>query len=368
MKDGVVMKKMVKKLTAAVVGLACIPVTALNASGIEHLPATWNAFEGAHLITDDGYVQLFVEESNLGNSVVYYVTPRMNYITIVIRDDLDVSTAVDRVANALDIYFPGIKDAKKNDNYYKLNNDGYNVQLIHKGGDDSGLLDLYVSPKYLEQDGIPETLESSIRTALASHGLISEFYGFGETAQYVTGSLYNNILEECFSYYQVDADKDDPDALLSGEKYWKDIPTDWDAVISYLAEHYPSYTVEQYEKYNATKDETYIRYRINGIENLTLYEKLDFAEELRVKFHVTNGYCYSLDPVLPNSTTGHNALEQPGDTNLDCEVDILDVIAANKHILGIGTLDKTGLKNADMDGNGTADSEDSLAILKKVLQ
>ena len=60
-------------------------------------------------------------------------------------------------------------------------------------------------------------------------------------------------------------------------------------------------------------------------------------------------------------------MERPGDTNLDCEVDILDVIAANKHILGVGTLDKTGLKNADMDGNGTADSADSLAILKAAL-
>lgn len=60
-------------------------------------------------------------------------------------------------------------------------------------------------------------------------------------------------------------------------------------------------------------------------------------------------------------------MERPGDTNLDGEVDILDVIAANKHILGVGTLDKTGLKNADMDGNGMADSEDALAILKEVI-
>lgn len=60
-------------------------------------------------------------------------------------------------------------------------------------------------------------------------------------------------------------------------------------------------------------------------------------------------------------------MECPGDTNLDCEVDILDVIATNKHILGVGTLDKTGVKNADMDGNGTADSADSLAILKAAL-
>ena len=60
-------------------------------------------------------------------------------------------------------------------------------------------------------------------------------------------------------------------------------------------------------------------------------------------------------------------MKHPGDANLDCEVDILDVIAANKNILGVGILDNTGLKNADMDGNGTADSADSLAILKAVL-
>jgi hypothetical protein len=60
-------------------------------------------------------------------------------------------------------------------------------------------------------------------------------------------------------------------------------------------------------------------------------------------------------------------MERPGDANLDCEVDILDVIAANKHILGVGTLDKTGVKNVDMNGNSTADSEDSLTILKAAL-
>ena len=56
-----------------------------------------------------------------------------------------------------------------------------------------------------------------------------------------------------------------------------------------------------------------------------------------------------------------------GDVNADLDVDILDVIALNKHILGVGTLDKTGLQNADMDGNGIVDSADPLALLKTVL-
>ena len=47
-------------------------------------------------------------------------------------------------------------------------------------------------------------------------------------------------------------------------------------------------------------------------------------------------------------------MKYPDSANHGCEV----------HIFGVGTLDKTGVKNVDMNGNGTADSEDSLAILK----
>ena len=368
MKAGVSMKKMMQKLTAAMLTLACVPVTGMTAQALAHPAATWDAFENLHLVKDDGYTQLYVSGGVNGNGTVYYVTPRMNEIFFSLRENLDRDTTADMVAEVLDVYFPGFKDAKKNENYYELKQDGYMVQLFHEGNDESRLYGVCVGYQYLETDGKAEELESGLLLELAKRALISEFYGFGETAQYGTGPLSNDILQDCFPYYQVDADKDDPDALHSGEQYWKEIPTDWDAVRAYLAEHYPDYTVEQYEKYNASSGKTYTRYRINGIENLTLYEKVDLAEELRVKFHVTNGYSYGLDPVSPSSATGHNALEQPGDTNLDCEVDILDVIAANKHILGIGTLDKTGLKNADMDGNGTADTADSLAILKKALE
>ena len=73
-----------------------------------------------------------------------------------------------------------------------------------------------------------------------------------------------------------------------------------------------------------------------------------FAEEHDIAFRVTGSLA-------------------KGDVNADLDVDILDVIALNKHILGVGTLDKTGLQNADMDGNGIVDSADPLALLKTVL-
>ena len=372
MKAGVSMKKMMQKLTAALVALACVPVTGMTAMGIDHPAATWDLFDDAHLIKDDGYAQLFVKEHENGGNTIYYVTPRTNTLRVVFREDLDLYFAADQAADVLDAYFPGIKGeiGQSGSSIYYTKGVYSDVDYASFGQSwelDSRAFDLFVNDCYLESSERSAALEADIFLALAQRGLISEFYGFGETAQYGTGSLNSDILQDCFPYYQVDADKDDPDALHSGEQYWKEIPTDWDAVRAYLAEHYPDYTVEEYEKYNAAMDKTYVRYRINGIENLTLYEKVDLAEELRVKFHVTNGYIYGLKTSEQSSSTGHNALEQPGDTNLDCEVDILDVIAANKHILGVGSLDKTGLKNADMDGNGTADAEDSLAILKSIL-
>lgn len=375
MKAGVIMKKTMKKLVAAMLTLACVPVTGMTAQALAHPPATWDMFDDAHLIKDDGYAQLYVKENANGINTIYYVTPRTNNIRLVFREDLDLNSAAEQAADVLETFFPGIKEGRNGPDTLGIHynkgvySDADYASFGQPWESDSTAFDLFVNDSYLESSERSAALEADILLALAQHGLISEFYGFGETAQYGHGYLHGDILQECFPYYQVDADKDDPDALHSGEQYWKEIPTDWDEVRAYLAEHYPDYTVEQYEKqYNGASGKTYTRYRINGIENLTLYEKVDLAEELRVKFHVTNGYPYSLKASEQSSTTGHNALEHPGDTNLDCEVDILDVIAANKHILGIGTLDKTGLKNADMDGNGTADTADSLAILKKALE
>ena len=85
---------------------------------------------------------------------------------------------------------------------------------------------------------------------------------------------------------------------------------------------------------------------------------LDDSQSVRASMYMDSGAA---------KLTGHNDMEKPGDANLDGENTILDVIAVNKCILGGRTLDKTGVKNADMNGNGTTDPDDSLAILKAVI-
>ena len=57
-----------------------------------------------------------------------------------------------------------------------------------------------------------------------------------------------------------------------------------------------------------------------------------------------------------------------GDVNNDGAVDVMDVISLNKFLLGSSKLDDAAQKRADVDINGTIDSDDSLNILKKALE
>ena len=135
------------------------------------------------------------------------------------------------------------------------------------------------------------------------------------------------------------------------------VKIDLEPLRQYLDEHYPGYEIE------SIMDGA--MFQIHLQQPLSTKESLQLGKYLQNRFGVP---LYTSENETANPPVfGKNEMEQPGDANLDCKVDILDVIAANKHILGVGTLDKTGLKNADIDGNGTADAEDSLAILKAAL-
>ena len=70
-----------------------------------------------------------------------------------------------------------------------------------------------------------------------------------------------------------------------------------------------------------------------------------------------------------SSQTGGQAASSSvrGDTNGDGRLNILDVLNAQRHILGLGTLDGAGAAAADVNGNGKVDIMDVLLMQKDIL-
>ena len=62
------------------------------------------------------------------------------------------------------------------------------------------------------------------------------------------------------------------------------------------------------------------------------------------------------------------AVTKYGDVVVDDVVDIIDVIALNKYLLGVNKLEAQSKANADVDNSGKLDSTDSLNILKNVVE
>ena len=77
----------------------------------------------------------------------------------------------------------------------------------------------------------------------------------------------------------------------------------------------------------------------------------EYAEENAISFESLGA-----PPALP-----------PGDVNKDTVVDIMDVIKLNKYLLGSASLTDRELQAADVDGNQTVDTTDSLNIIKYVV-
>ena len=70
----------------------------------------------------------------------------------------------------------------------------------------------------------------------------------------------------------------------------------------------------------------------------------------------------------PNNSEPDTTTSMLGDVNCDGEIDILDIVALNKSILGQKKLNQQEFKNADVDKNGKAEPVDSLSIMNYIVK
>lgn len=365
------MNKTMKKITAALLALCCVPVTGITA-GAENLDnwgvtGSWEAFQDMVQLNDRGVcsdqyewknTEVYVQEEGNHQHRFVRVSPCTDEIYFTLRDE----TAITEAAGLLDAYFPGLLDGLDTVSYQNLGQYYYcgeHASLVPSGTGDGHTFRLKVEKPDAET-------ESAVLLALARNHMITEFYGFGEIANYQTGYADEPLQEIQPTNLVVEYGE-------NGRKCYE-VWIDFEEVQAYLDANHPGYTVESIdtgythsiidEEGNETQVPTY-QYRITGLEALDYYEKMDLTFELAAQFKFDPGIGWLEAP--GDTATGHNALERPGDVTLDCTLDIIDVIALNRNLLTGETLCNTAKKNADIDGSGTPDERDTLAILQELV-
>ncbi|MBP0972500.1 MAG: dockerin type I repeat-containing protein [Oscillospiraceae bacterium] len=356
------MNRMMKKIAAALLAITCIPVTGLTASA-EELPWYWGttsleAVKDLERVDDHGMLtandytdethELYLYETQYGHRWALVVTPRTDVIRFVVREDVEIEEASRQVAEVIDAYYPGCLanyNAERHESKVENNEGNDYTYFSHLGWTYHG--EQYDRVFELHADDNSAEKEAGILLGLAQRHLISEFYGWGQTAHYNMGDLpHNSFLG---GYEPVKYTDGNASAI------------DWDSIGNYLTERHPGLTVETYAVYEGKE----IHYRIGGAEDLSFREQFDLAVELWERFGIEPniGWLQTSESLL----TGGNALLKAGDVTLDTDITIVDVIALNRNIMTGDPLCETAKLNADLNGNGTPDETDSLNLLKYIV-
>ena len=368
------MKNTMKQITAALLALCCVTGMTAGAESLDNWGVTgsWEAFQGMIQLNDRGVcgdqyywkdAEVYVQEEGNNQHRFVRVSPCTDEIYFTLRDE----TALTEAAGVLDAYFPGLLDGLDTVSYQNLGEFRYygeQASLVPAWMGDGHTFRLIVEKPDAET-------ESAVLLALARNHMITEFYGFGETAHYQTGYIPEPLQEIPPTYLVVEYGENYGEIGRKCYEVW----IDFEEVQAYLDANHPGYTVESIdtgythfiidEEGNETQVPTY-QYRINGLEALDFYEKMDLAFELAAQFRIDPGIGW---PESPDDTaTGRNALERKGDVDLDTALTIVDVIALNRNLMVGDPLCNTAQKNADIDGDGTPDETDSLAILKEIVE
>ena len=365
------MNRMMKKIAAALLAMTCLPVTGLTASAEELYwwgTTSLDAVKDLEPVDDHGMIlsnndpdvkqELYLYENEYGKRYVLVVTPRTDVIRFVVRDDVEIEEASRQVAEVIDAYYPGALASYNADDH---------VSAVGRSGQDdymyfSHLGWTYHGEQYSREFELHATdnsadKEAGILLGLAQRHLISEFYGWGQTARYAKGDLPAN---SPLDGYDPNEYTDDGGAAI-----------DWDRIQYYLTEQHPGMTVE-----SRVVDTLIIRgeesdtiwVKISGAEDLSFREQFDLSVELWKQFGLKPRlakYGFLQSPESP--LAGRNALLKPGDVTLDTDISIVDVIAMNRNIMTGDPLCETAKQNADINGNGAPDEADSLNLLKYIV-
>ena len=271
--------------------------------------------------------------------------PQENTLQYVLRTDIDQNAAQQQAKTIVQKYFPGHTP-------YECKQRAYLVR---------------------ESDETRRTAENAavLMRDLAQAGLISEFYSWGETAEY-------KVIEHGFLTVY------DADGYIREREQENGKTYDWAAIEAWVRAHHPecefvSITDKDSELELGNKLCKSGGYGTKLLWGKTFYavippEDIPFADHfaLAMELYEQFGLSPCAGPTSlesePGQMTAPNNLTVAGDANLDCSVDVADAVLAARFAAEDreAVITDQGKENADVNGDGSVTADDTELILKKI--
>lgn len=288
---------------------------------------------------------------------LYVVMPRSNILRMVFRSDLDETEAKQKAVTILRKYYPEM--------LVDANSTGFPASFYHSAPYTYELCDR-------SDTASSEEVSAAIMKDMAQAGLITEFYSWGQTADYQqVGNTYPT------AYYPTSQKWNSSYTAL------EDVAYDWTSIEAWVQEHHPECeficvtpddieTAKLIGQYDSALNKVFFNDNIEHMYAIIPPDGTAFSDHFAIAAELYEQFGLAAEWLCPESINeqmiGQNALAVAGDINIDCSIDVADAVLLARFCVedAVANITQTGLGNADYDGDGMTTILDVTAILRKI--
>jgi len=298
-----------------------------------------------------------IETTHYEGDRLYVVMPRSNILRMVFRSDLDETEAKQKAVTILRKYYPEM--------LVDANSTGFPASFYHSAPYTYELCDRS------ETAGSAE-VSAAIMKDMAQARLITEFYTWGQTADYQqVGNTYPT------AYYPTSQKWNSSYTAL------EDVTYDWTSIEAWLHEHHPeceficvtpddTETAKLIGQYDSALNKVFFNDNIEQMYAIVPPNGTAFSDHFAIAAELYEQFGLAAEWLCPDSINeqmiGQNALAVSGDVTLDCTVDVSDAVLTARFCAEDreAVITDQGKQNADVNQDGNITLDDVTVILRKI--
>jgi hypothetical protein len=298
-----------------------------------------------------------IETTHYEGDNLYVVMPRSNILRMVFRADLDETETKQKAVTILRKYYPEM--------LVGANSTGFPASFYQYAPNTYELCDR-------SDTAGSEEVSAAIMKDMAQAGLITEFYTFGQTADYQqVGNTYPT------AYYPTSHKWNSSYTAL------EDVTYDWTAIEAWVQEHHPECeficatpddieTARLIGQYDSEMNRVFFNDNIEQMYAIIPPDGTAFSDHFAIAAELFEEFGLAAEWICPDSINeqmiGQNALAAAGDVNLDCSIDVSDAVLIARFAAEDreATMTDQGRQNADVTHDGNVDGQDTTKILQYI--